>query len=657
MGERQLGDLLELVEQLPGQRGFQVQPRPHQSGVNQGSSVVGIVDRLLAQCQTPYATNRTDGQVLQSKIQMRRTLALCLTLYVALHALYNWAIPLGEGPDEPGHFAYVLFLAAKGRLPVQGQSAEASEVPGEGHQPPLAYALALPAVAWLPPNERVIVLTANPRFVWAGGTEPGAFQRGSRELWPWTGLTAAWHLARAMSGLWGGLTVMFTCLAARRLAPHDPWLPALAATLVACNPQVLFITALVNNDALLAALGAALLWHVLDRPTAPLRWALIAGVLFGLALLTKQSALALGPLLLWGGWRVAGGDWRRFLGLTVAWMCPALLVAGWWFWRNQMLYGDWFGLGAFTAEFATQPFGWRDPVAWRGAVRQLFGSFWARFGWMSVHPPAWMLWLYAGVCGTALVGWTRRTSRYRAVTALELPVLAVALAGLWTLAFAATAGLVAWQGRMLFPALGASGVLLALGVRAALGKLAPPLLLVPLFALAVAMPLGVIRPAYPWVALAPDVAQATLGSPTYGRFAAAWERGVEVRGWRLDGPARPGTALPLTLTWHSLEPVPRPWTIFVHLVDGAGAIVAQSNSQPHGGALPFPSWTPDDWLADTLRLTLPATLPPGPYNLRVGLYRPDKDGRRQQVWAADGSAGGDYVTLGVVQVAPIADSR
>jgi hypothetical protein len=251
------------------------------------------------------------------------------------------------------------------------------------------------------------------------------------------------------------------------------------------------------------------------------------------------------------------------------------------------------------------------------------------------------------------------------------------MAGLWTLAFAAAAGLVAWQGRMLFPAIAALGVLLAAGLRESgrqgeketrSGLLfsptgfcrspgfqlphspAFPLLLGGLVALALFMPLGVIRPSYSWVALAPPIAQAELGTATFARFAASWERGVVLRGWRLDAQPVRGASLPLTLTWNSLEPVPRPWTVFVHLVDANGGIVAESNSQPRGGALPFPFWTPGDWIADSHRLALPPNLPPGSYELRVGLYRPEKGGQRQRVWAEDGSRLDDLAVVGRVTI-------
>lgn len=591
----------------------------------------------------------------------RAALAGLIVLFLALHALYNALIPLGEGPDEPGHLAYVFFLAHTGRLPVQHGDAGQSDVPGEGHQPPLAYALAAPAALLLPPEARVVTLSADPRFVWAGGDGPAAFRRGSREHWPWQDIAPAWHLARAVSGLCGAATLGFTYLAARAIRPTDRSFALLAAALVALNPQFLFSTALVSNDALLAALSAAALWLCLwprregrERGSAEI-WRFVAlGLIFGLALLTKQSALLLGPLLLWAGWRASGGDLRRLVALTLAWGLSALLVAGWWFGRNWLLYGDPLGLAVFRAEFATQAFDWRSPAAWAAALAQLFNSFWAYFGWMSVRPPAWVAWAYAGLCALAGAGWALRGRMGRKAQengrAWPGPLILLGMALIWVLSFALTAGLVAWQGRLLFPAIAAVALLLAGGLGGLGARLLAPALSLPLLALAVWMPFGVIAPAYSWEVLQPAEAQARLGNPVYARYAQSWERGVELRGWRRDGPAQPGQPLPITLTWHSLEPIPRSWTVFVHLIDAGGAIVAESNSRPRGGELPFTEWTPGDWVDDTHWLDLPAALPPGEYRLRVGLYRPEKDGARQGVWDADGDLLGDQAELGALQV-------
>jgi len=114
------------------------------------------------------------------------SLAALVGLFLALCMLYNAVTPLGEGPDEPGHAAYVFFLAREGRLPVQCSPPCASDVPGSGHHPPLAYLLAMPAALWLPPTLRTFDLPGNPRFTWAGGDQVNAVAHGSREQWPWT---------------------------------------------------------------------------------------------------------------------------------------------------------------------------------------------------------------------------------------------------------------------------------------------------------------------------------------------------------------------------------------------------------------------------------------------------------------------------------------
>jgi len=594
-----------------------------------------------------------------------------LLLFLLSATLYNIVVPLGEGPDEPGHMAYVLFLAREGRLPRQHAAVGQVDVPGEGHQPPLAYLSALPAVAWLPPAEREFFLSDNPDSLWNSGSEPAAFMRSSQEYWSWRGVVLAWHLARGVSTLLGLVTLVCTWKAAHALVQSDrttqpsrAYLPLPATAFVALNPQFLFTSALVTNDALLTALSAGLFWLAVSPSAVSHRhhWSLLAGGLFGLALLTKQSALLLAPLLLWASWRAGSGNWWATTRIVITWAAVALLLAGWWYARNWQLYGDPFGLGVFRDEFMTQAFNWRSPAAWRAALVQLYASFWARFGWMSLHPPAWVIRVYALVGLIALgglvlylgcrlrAGELRRHSLRSIVDSSWVAVLLLPLSALaWTVSFALTAGLVAWQGRMLFPALPAIAILPAVGWMP-LPRLVTGAGLVGLLALALYLPLGVIRPAYEWRTLPPQQAQARLEQLVTARFAQSWERGVELRGWRLGGIARPGETITVTLTWHALEPIPQDWTVFVHLVDDAGRIVAEDNQRPQGGAFPLPRWTPGDWVEDPHPLWLPADLPPGQYELRAGLYLPEERGRRQYTRTVTGDPVTDAVTLGVIEV-------
>ncbi|NJN68193.1 MAG: hypothetical protein HC884_16505 [Chloroflexaceae bacterium] len=626
-----------------------------------------------------------------------RLLAL-LFAFVLLASLFNATVPLGEGPDEPGHLSYVLFLAREGRLPVQRTPHEQSDVPGEGHQPPLAYGLALPAVLWLPPNERHNEQSANPDFLWNGGDDPAAFVRASREYWPWQGVVLAWHLVRGISTLLGVVTVFCTWGAARSLAgwsraSQQPDLALLAAALVAFNPQFLFTSALVTNDALLTTLSAVLLWlctsrvlhpnfpplspalpsptPVSGRSLRPLLWhAAAAGVVTGLALLTKQSALLLIPLALWGSWQAGQGRARLALFHGLCWMTTALLVAGWWYGRNWQLYGDPLGMAVFRAAFATQPFEWRNPAAWVGALRQLHASFWATFGWLSVPPPPWSIAASTLLEGVSLVGLLRlvRRSRARILPSRFFPlILLPLLAFAWVVSFALTAGLVAWQGRLLFPALPAIAILLAWGITTVLPHQAlirwglPTVLCL----LALALPFHTIAPAYSWYTLPPEQAKTRIASPVYARYAQAWEQGIELRGWRMhplegtmgpDRTVRAGQTLTVTLTWHALERVPDDLVVFVHLVraDAAGegneTIIAEHNGRPHLEQFPTFLWTVGDWLEDAHPLGLPAGLPPGRYLVRVGLWHWPHCGKRQPAWDRDGSSLGTSLDMGPVIV-------
>ncbi|NJL04970.1 MAG: glycosyltransferase family 39 protein [Chloroflexaceae bacterium] len=589
-------------------------------------------------------------------------------VFIGLAWQYQRAVPLGEGPDEPGHMRYVLFLAGERRLPIQRQPYATSDVPGEGHQPPLAYLLAAPTAAWLAPAQRTLALTSNPRFTWSGGDQAAAFMRGSNQYPPRQDEMRAWQLARLLGIPLGVLTLVGVWGSARLLSPHDHWFALLATMLVATLPQFLFMSALVTNDTLLTTLSAVLLWVCLallnGGPQSPRSTHLIivAGVLCALALLTKQSALLLLPLVAAVVWIVGG---LRGVGW---WAAITAGGAGWWYLRNVWLYGDLFGLQSFRESYTTAPMQWTEPAAWGAAIGQLFRSTWALFGWVNLPAPAWVYALYIGVVLLAAImggcagirGQGAGREMYGSGTRrwyLWLPVLALPLlALLWLFSFAAVAGVVAWQGRLLFPALAAGALLLAGGLRALPVRVLVPLLAV-LIGVAAWLPHSIIGPAYQWYTLPPAQAQQQRGQPTYARFAAAWEQGVELHGWELD-PAVPraGDDLHLRLTWHALEPVPRDWTVFIHLVErGDGdTIVAQSNSRPQQGQFPTTLWTAGDWLRDTHTIALPATLAPATYTVRVGLYRPRQSdprrGTRQAVWAADGQPLGTYTDVGTVQV-------
>ncbi len=694
--------------------------------------------------------------------------------YLALAATYSMVTPLGEGPDEPGHAKYVFFLAREARLPVQCSAPCVSDVPGEGHQPPLAYALAATALLWLPQEQRTFDLPGNLKFVWLGGNETNAVAHGSREYWPWKGAVLAWHLARLVNVGLGAVTVVVTYFAGRRMFGAQVGLAA--AAVIALNPQFLFTSGLVTNDTLLTLLCAGLLVLLVHTGSKPIVQALAIGAVLGLALITKQSALVLVPIA--GLWCLGAGTERAGVrsqesgvrsqnrerpndrtaerpnqefkaenqeprtteprarnqpGLR-QWLVPvitrgvcvfgmALLISGWWYLRNWRLYGDPLGLAVFQAEFVTQAFEANRLDAWLSGIVTLHNSFWARFGWMNVPAPSWVIGCALVLELLAVAGIVRGLLAWRAVPATQptnmpwylplvqwwplilLPVLTFA----WLVSFALTAGLVAWQGRLLFPALPAVAIILGYGlvrlreprsqesgVRSQESGVTtenselrtaelqndrtenPEPMPLPLlrcaapngrgarsagatrilswlaalggFGIALWLPFGVIEPAYPFQTLPAAEAVGRLGTPVYARFAArADERGAELRGVRIDGSPRPGETLTVTLIWHALGRQNRNWQVFIHLVDDQETILAEDNREPRNGQLRMSQWVVGDWVEDPHPLKLPADIAPGTYRIRVGLWYIKTGGRAGRYSSGDELLG-DFIDVGSVTV-------
>ncbi len=130
---------------------------------------------------------------------------------------------------------------------------------------------------------------------------------------------------------------------------------------------------------------------------------------------------------------------------------------------------------------------------------------------------------------------------------------------------------------------------------------------------------------------------------------------IDLQGYTLEGErgssalpreARPGESLAISFVWKASGSVNGDYTVFVHLVDASGRLVAQADAQPQGGAFPTSFWARGEVVADRLSLTVPAGAQPGPYTLTLGLYRLDT-GARLPV-----ASGGDEALLGRLDLVP-----
>jgi hypothetical protein len=110
-----------------------------------------------------------------------------------------------------------------------------------------------------------------------------------------------------------------------------------------------------------------------------------------------------------------------------------------------------------------------------------------------------------------------------------------------------------------------------------------------------------------------------------------------------------GQVMKITLYWEALRPMAESYTVFTHLLDGAGRIRGQHDGLPGGGARPTTSWLAGEVLVDVHELAVDASAPPGEYALAAGLYDA-ASGARVPVLGAAGQAGADRAALGVVTV-------
>jgi mannosyltransferase len=116
-------------------------------------------------------------------------------------------------------------------------------------------------------------------------------------------------------------------------------------------------------------------------------------------------------------------------------------------------------------------------------------------------------------------------------------------------------------------------------------------------------------------------------------------------------PVAPGGVLRVALYWQALAEMDIPYTVFVHLLDADGRVVAAHDGQPVNGARPTSGWVPGEYIADRHEVDVAASLPPGDYVVEVGLYDAGAPGLpRLPILGANGEVGADRVIFGPVQV-------
>jgi hypothetical protein len=330
------------------------------------------------------ATTRSGEAPSDADRMPRFALLACVAAWAVLAAGATRMLLITTGFDADGHLDYVELVRTTHVLPLADRGLEM-------YHPPLYYVL------------QAAVL---------GLAGLGAYD-GIGAL-----LMRLVHLALGV--------VFLTSVAGslRLLFPKAPRRQLFGLLFVAFLPVQLYIFQFFSNEVLAIALGAACFYaclRVVRSDEAGFRRELVLGVALGAALLAKQSALLLVPVMLAAvGWSAAArrdGGTRRALPAVTTVVVALLLTAGWHYVRVWERFGD-----PFVANWdgRAAPVWWQDPgfrtpydlvhvidairnpffAASDGIVGGLYSSMWAdsyAAGVVDVRlePPPWRLSLVA----------------------------------------------------------------------------------------------------------------------------------------------------------------------------------------------------------------------------------------------------------------------
>lgn len=558
-------------------------------------------------------------------LKEHRAIAWVLAMFFALGMIYSTTTPLFEAPDEHWHFAFVQHVATGRGLPVQSEQ-PTHLARQEGSQPPLYYLLAAGATFWIDTSDFPGIVWENPHY---GYTVPGVvndnknlFIHTALENFPWRGAVLAIHLARFVSLAMGALAALFTYLLALEIF-RDKILAAMAAAFVAFIPQFIFISGAVSNDSTVVACTALSLWLMARITTADHRLStaqvVILGFACGLAAIAKVSGLGLfvvATIVML--WQIRQANFSRVLIFNFLFFTFSfLLVAGWWYIRNLVLYGELTGTAMMSRIFhvRTSPL----TLSQLGVqLREVWETFWLGLGWGNIraHPAVYTLIEIAMI--VAMIGFLFGLLRRRE----DVRKASFAILGLWgALMFSA---MIYWMqttqaphGRLLFPALPALAVLIIYGFSqfpVYVLRFTP----IVWFLFAALTPAVYLQPAY---AFPPTLTETNLPS-TLQRVEINYDSKMKLVGYKVSSRRTlPGESITLSLFWQALAPMDEDYSIGIHLVDANGRVVGARDSYPGKGMLPTRLWRAGQLIRDDFWLPVNADAVPGAARIQVSLYQ------------------------------------
>ena len=583
-------------------------------------------------------------------------------LFFVLALTYSLAVPIFEGPDEKLHYPYVKHLLDAGRLPVAGRDLLVKQAATQG---PLYYLATALSTFWIDAGNMETLLNYNPH--WLNSQYQGFpdnqnyIIRSPADRFPYQGAARAVHLSRVVAALFGALAVACTIGIAAELFPQQTWLAIGAGSLIAFNPQFVYVSANVSNDAPVTALVAlsvllALRW----RSRLPdWRHSLALGVLAGLSILTKLNGIISCGLiiLVWTLYKPKEKSYSSLLKPVLGLGLIVIIMSGWWFWRNWQLYGEWTATAIHLSLSQQGTLGLAGMVdLWPEFER----TFWAAFGRGQIRVDEWIYRLLHWISLFSLLGLGVYIVRIPSKDALKGVIFLAAWIALQLIL------LVRWfsiigsvsHARLLFPALPAIAILGMLGLgqwlpqRGRIRLLFSGGLSAGLLFFAIASLVLYILPVY---TPPPEIERSEI-PPELARMNLTYAHGLRLITAHMPEQAvQPGQLFFVDLFWEGVGRLDENYSVFVRLLDKEGAVIAAKDTYPGLGLLPTRDWPEGKLVRDRYPLTIPPEFGDVPQvaEIRAGLFDVRSE-TRAGLAAID--PGGQEVTpsIGRVKIVPAA---
>ena len=347
-------------------------------------------------------------------------------LFFIFGVYYNYFTPLFTPPDEERHFAYGEYIAQKHTLPPYKFAPEGSSVHMAYH-PPLYYLI---CSIFFPDDQRLLKeeISVN------DGPGYRLFTLPQKETeFPYSGKARTAYLLRLLSLVLGGITISLIYSIALMFFPGDQLFASVTAIFVATIPQFLHISASISNENLSITLSTAYLLVLLYylREPAQLKWQVGGGILLGLCLLSKTSTVFYLPVTTLIIFWLCLRDRRNPLPHLVLILGTAMVVSGWWFFRNWLMFND----PVFSKTYDTlNAFHRRDvPLSldyFNTVIEKTFTTFFGVFGSLEFPLPEFHFAIYGIIILLSILGlfllWVKKALSPAQVNMLVLFLLIIA---------------------------------------------------------------------------------------------------------------------------------------------------------------------------------------------------------------------------------------